>query len=235
MAAIDGIRSEPEVRPAPQVRGRPRRWLRPMAVVAALSGSLCVAFMAGFVSFVREVPTEERTEVGQAVGIVALTGGAERLADAISLLAKGRAGRLLITGVNPETSAEELTRRVPRFASFADCCVDLDYRAANTLGNAVETHGWVRQRGFRSLIVVTSGYHMPRALMELERLLPDVSLIPYPVVTPRLKDGAWWRDPAAARLMAAEYVKYLAASAKLRLGPAIDRLRPSHADAAIRL
>ena len=66
-------------------------------------------------------------------------------------------------------------------------------------------------------------------------MLPDVALIPYPVVTQRLKDGAWWRDPAAARLMAAEYVKYLAASAKLRLGPALDSLRPRHADAAVRL
>jgi uncharacterized SAM-binding protein YcdF (DUF218 family) len=207
---------------------------RPLAVTLGLVAVLCVAALAGFVSFVNAVPTKERAEIGRADAIVALTGGAERLADALTLLDRGLAGRLLITGVNPGTTEDELVREVPRFARFATCCVDLDRRAANTLGNAQETRRWVRDRGFRSIIVVTSGYHMPRALMELERELPDVALIPYPVVTARLRDGAWWRDAAAARLMVSEYLKFVAAAAKLRLAPAVEHFAPP-ASAAARL
>ena len=65
------------------------------------------------------------------------------------------------------------------------------------------------------MIVVTSNYHMPRALMELAHELPDAELIPFPVVTGRLRHGAWWNNPAVARLWAGEYVKYLAASLRL--------------------
>lgn len=206
-----------------------RRLLMLAAIVLVAAGA---ALALGFASFVSAVPKVERTDVDRADAIVALTGGADRLADAVALLDRGRAGRLLITGVNPDTSEDELVRSVPRYARFADCCVDLDRRAANTLGNAQETRRWVRDRGFRSVIVVTSGYHMPRALMELGRELPDVTLIPYPVVTARLREGAWWRDPAAARLMVSEYLKFVAAAAKLRLGPTAEQFAPAASTAA---
>lgn len=219
-------------RPAERRSRRLRRG--PLTIASALIGTAAAALLAGFVSFVGAVPKVERTDVDRADGIVALTGGADRLADAMALLDRGRAGRLLITGVNPGISEDELVRRVPRYAQFADCCVDLDRRAANTLGNAQETRRWVREHGFRSVIVVTSGYHMPRALMELERELPDVALIPYPVVTARLREGAWWRDPDAARLMVSEYLKFVAAAAKLRFAPAVERFAPTAA-AAVRL
>jgi uncharacterized SAM-binding protein YcdF (DUF218 family) len=215
----------------------PRRagahFVRPLTVVSIALGAAAATLIAGFLSFVDAVPKVERTEVDRADAIVALTGGAERLADAVALLDRGSAGRLLISGVNPGISEDELVRKVPRYARFAECCVDLDRRAANTLGNALETRRWVRDNGFRSVIVVTSGYHMPRALMELGRELPDVTLIPYPVVTARLREGAWWRDPDAARVMVSEYLKFVAAAAKLRLAPAVERLAPTAA-AAVR-
>jgi uncharacterized SAM-binding protein YcdF (DUF218 family) len=231
MTDAEAIGSE-ERRPARRRGGFGLR--RPVALVLGLGILLCVVVLAGFASFVNAVPTQERADIGRADAIVALTGGAERLADALALLDKGLAGRLLITGVNPGTTEDELVRKVPHFARFAACCVDLDRRAANTLGNAQETRRWVRDRGFRSIIVVTSGYHMPRALMELARELPDVALVPYPVVTARLRDGAWWRDPAAARLMVSEYLKFVAAAAKLRLAPAVEQFAPP-ASAAARL
>ena len=52
------------------------------------------------------------------------------------------------------------------------CCVDLDYSAINTEGNAIETKRWAHRRGIRSLIVVTSNYHMPRAMAELRASFP---------------------------------------------------------------
>ncbi|WP_315855223.1 YdcF family protein [Chenggangzhangella methanolivorans] len=130
---------------------------------------------------------------------------------------------MLISGVHPETTERELARAQPDYAAFARCCVDLGRRALNTAGNAVETRRWAVGHGFRSLIVVTSGYHMPRTMMELAREMPNVELIPYAVVTDRLKGEHWWRDLDTARLLAGEYVKYVAALVRVRLAPRLAK------------
>ena len=108
------------------------------------------------------MPAEEVVLTRDADGIVVLTGGASRVADAIELLAAGRGRRLLISGVNRATNRSEISRLNPEFTRVVGCCVDFD-RSLNTLGNAVETRRWTQARGFRSLIVVTSNYYMPSA------------------------------------------------------------------------
>jgi uncharacterized SAM-binding protein YcdF (DUF218 family) len=187
--------------------------------VARSTFVLCAAAAAllgfGFLWFMARVPAAEIPLTRDADGIVALTGGASRIADAMELLASGRGKRLLISGVNRSTSSNEISRLNPEFERWVRCCVDFD-RSLNTLGNAVETRRWAERRGFRSLIVVTSNYHMPRALAEIEHQLPDVALVPFPVVTDRKRPEPWWSDGARARLMITEYVKYL--FAKLRMG-----------------
>jgi uncharacterized SAM-binding protein YcdF (DUF218 family) len=96
------------------------------------------------------------------------------------------------------------------------CCVDFD-RSRNTLGNAIETRRWAERRGFRSLIVVTSNYHMPRALAEIAHQLPNVTLVPFPVVTDRQRAEPWWGSVANVRLMLTEYLKYLFARLRIAL------------------
>ena len=94
--------------------------------------------------------------------------------------------------------------------------VDLDHSAVNTVGIAIETRRWVTSRGFGSLIVVTSNYHMPRTMAELARQLPHTTLIPFPVVSDRQRAEHWWTSPLATRLLLLEYLKYI--YAKLRIG-----------------
>ncbi|HEY8566795.1 MAG TPA: YdcF family protein [Beijerinckiaceae bacterium] len=174
-----------------------------------LAAGLALAFVAGFVAFTATIDRYERSPETRADGIVALTGGAQRIGDAIDLLAKGYAGRLLITGVNERTSRDEIARLNPGQRRLFDCCVDLDYRARNTVGNAIETRRWANDHRFRSLIVVTSNYHMPRTLVELDHVLPDARKVPYAVVTNTVQAEAWWRSPATARVLLGEYVKFL--------------------------
>jgi uncharacterized SAM-binding protein YcdF (DUF218 family) len=186
----------------------------PFAAFAALAG--------GFLWFAFSVAREEKPLDRIADGIVVLTGGASRIADAVELLSSGRGRRLLISGVGPTTNTAELMRLAPDRQHWFGCCIDLDYSAANTVGNAVETRRWVRERGFRSLVVVTSSYHMPRAMLEISHRLPDVTLIPFPVVSGQIRAEPWWRHPGTAKLLALEYLKYVAAAARIRLEPVID-------------
>jgi uncharacterized SAM-binding protein YcdF (DUF218 family) len=190
--------------------------------IAAVAGAVIVllpvlAFVIGFVGFIRAIDRIEPMPAGKAEGVVALTGGADRIADAVDLLATGHANRLLITGVNQTTTGAEIARLTPRFRPLFACCIDLGYQALNTIGNATETSRWVRMHGMRSLIVVTSNYHMPRALVEIESVLPGTVLLPYPVVTERQRASSPWTDEAMLRMLALEYMKYLVAVARTHL------------------
>ncbi len=197
---------------------RPRRRLARGAALVVLMA--LAAFAGGFIWFVGCVPTAEVTLDRDADGIVVLTGGASRIADAIDLLASGRGKRLLISGVHPATTSNEIAHLVPDYQRLLDCCVDLDHSAINTVGNAVETKRWVKDRGFRSLIVVTSNYHMPRTMAELARQLPDVELIPFPVVTDKVRTVPWWTSAPTTRLLVSEYLKYIVAQVRMRVAPA---------------
>jgi uncharacterized SAM-binding protein YcdF (DUF218 family) len=145
-------------------------------------------------------------------GIVALTGGsAVRLRTATGLLEQGDGRRLLLSGVNPAATRAQIWGVTQAAKPLFDCCVDLDFTAANTIGNARETARWVRAMGYHSLILVTADYHVPRATLELRARLPDVHITAYPVATPDLDARAWWETSLGARRMVVEYVKYLVA------------------------
>ena len=184
-------------------------------MTVALKAGLAAAVLAvavgaiGFLLFVASLDRYERTPPTRADAIVVLTGGAERIGDAIDLLAQGYGGRLLISGVNERTSRDEIARLNPGQRKLFECCVDLDYRARNTIGNAIETRRWLQDHGFQSLIVVTSNYHMPRTLVELEHALPQTRVVPYAVVSDQVRRLPWWRDFGTFRLLALEYVKFV--------------------------
>ena len=178
--------------------------------------SLALLFLFALLWFVGLVAFADRAakatpaeQPARADAIVALTGASSvRIEAATRLLELGFGKRLLISGVNKGVTRAEL-KAVSRGAGRAyDCCVDLGRGAENTQGNARETSAWVRGHKYKSLIVVTSDYHMPRSMLELEAALPGVELTPYPTpsdIDPR----AWWKRGDQARRLMVEYTKYL--------------------------
>jgi uncharacterized SAM-binding protein YcdF (DUF218 family) len=203
-----------------RISGGPLRWLARVVTLGLLATVAVVG--GGFVWFVWHMPAEEVTLKQDADGIVVLTGGASRIEDAMELLAAGHGKRMLISGVHRATSSAEIARLIPRYERFVSCCVDLDHSAVNTVGNAVETRRWVKDQGFTSLIVVTSAYHMPRTMAELAKQLPDTALVPFPVVTDKLRSEPWWASAPTARLILSEYAKFVVAQLRMRIEPAPD-------------
>ena len=191
------------------------RWIGFLTIAAGATAIILLA--VGFGWFIVNIAGDEVTLDTRADGIVALTGAAARIPDAIELLATDRGKRLLITGVHRATSSKEIARLTPLYSRYFTCCIDLDRSALNTFGNALETKRWARANNFNSLIVVTSNWHMPRAMAELAHQLPDVTLIAYPVISEKVKSEPWWSSLDTARFLFAEYLKYVLALARMHL------------------
>src|SRR3954466_1157306 len=113
--------------------------------IAAIPAVGLLVVTLGFAWFIWHVPANEVVLDRDADGIVVLTGGASRVADAIELLAAGHGRRLLISGVNRSTNRSEIARANPRYQGLVACCGDLDHSAINTVGNAVETRRWAKE------------------------------------------------------------------------------------------
>lgn len=162
------------------------------------------AMLIGFASFSGRVSSWDVPDHAvRADAIIVLTGDDGRLAAGGDLLRAGQARAMLITGVHASVSASDIRNQTRLDQAQIDCCVTLDRRASDTVGNADETARWARSEGYQSLIIVTSDYHMPRSLLEMERALPEAEFIAYPVrTTPP------WAEPTHLRLWALEYAKY---------------------------
>lgn len=181
-----------------------RRASRLAAVLALVAAVACGA---GFAWFLHRV-AEPMHLPKHADAIVAFTGGPDRVETALRLLAEGRADRLLLSGIGGGANLAELARLAELDPRPIAARVSIGREATSTRGNALETAAWAHANGVNSLLVVTASYHMPRALAELGRALPDVALYPVPVVP---RDGT----AAPLRLTAEEYVKFLAAETGL--------------------
>jgi uncharacterized SAM-binding protein YcdF (DUF218 family) len=184
-------------------------------------------FLFGFVMFAVSVMREpERRELA-ADGIVVLTGGPIRIAEGSRLLAEGRARRLLISGVNPQTRREDLMRLSKLDRRTFDCCVDVGYEALDTIGNAAEARAWAAKHQYTRLVIVTSNYHMPRSLAEMSRRMPAVELLAHPVMAKSAGRRPWWVQPRVARDLASEYLKFLPAAARLAVSRIMGSWRSS--------
>jgi uncharacterized SAM-binding protein YcdF (DUF218 family) len=119
---------------------------------------------AAFAVLLPEAGDESRTD-----GIVVLTGGAKRLERGLDLLEQGKAERMLISGVERTVRPVELATRYGKDEKLFDCCVDLGREAVDTRSNAEETASWIKRHEFKSIRLVTTDWHMPRASFELRR------------------------------------------------------------------
>lgn len=203
-----GLDSSPLTAPLHKVKRR-SRLLALFRVLSFMIIGVVALAVAGFGFFASYVGSLSQPQSAQADAIIVLTGGEARLDAAWQLLEQGKGRRLLISGVNPATGRNQLRAAVGADPKLFNCCVDFDYKALDTMGNATESAAWLDRNHFRSAILVTNNYHMPRSLLELGRRT-DAELTPFPVVNKPLGNGRWLVERAALRVLLSEYAKFLA-------------------------
>ena len=167
---------------------------------------LVLLYVLGYAIFAVMLPRPADDQ--QTDAIVVLTGGANRLERGLDLLQRGRAKRMLISGVARTVRPIDLATRFPDRAPLFKCCIDLGRESVDTRSNAEEVARWMEKKKLRSLRLVTTDWHMPRARFELSRQLDGKAEI--------LGDAV--ESNPSFRQLFTEYNKYLLRRAAVLVG-----------------
>lgn len=160
---------------------------------------LVIAWALGFIWFALFLPRPV-TEPVRTDGVVALTGGGGRIPHALEVLERGRAARLLVSGVDREVRPREFAAEYKVSDRLMLCCVVLGYDAVDTRTNAVEATRWVKENRLRSVRLVTTDWHMRRATFDLSAEAPTSLIIVEDAVPSK----------PSFRILFIEYNKYVA-------------------------
>ena len=152
---------------------------------------ILLVWMAGYFLFLTNVlgQAPDHARAAEKTGaIIVLTGGNNRVQTGLDLFSDGLSQQLFITGVNASVKKEDITE-------IEECCITLGHEATTTLENAYETKQWLRENEIQSIRLVTSPYHMLRALREFNNVISGVEIIPHPVQEKgnKLKDINFWK------------------------------------------
>ena len=169
--------------------------------IARVAAFLLLFYAFGFMWFAAALP--QPVAGGTTDAVVVPTGGPGRIDRGLEILRDDDAREMLVTGVDREVKPREFAAEYRVSSRTMTCCVTLGFAAVDTRSNAAETATWMKERGYKSLRLVTTDWPMRRAAGELARALPDDMTI--------LRDAV----PSRPRLgvLFLEYNKLLASSA----------------------
>ena len=173
---------------------------------------LSLGFMACLQHFALTLPPKSPLADSLTDGLVVATGGQLRINEGLRLIEQGASSRMLITGVGKGIAKASLTETFAKTNAQQNifrCCVDLDATAIDTRGNALAARNWVQTHQLSSISLVTANYHMPRALLYFQRIMPDVAITSLPISPPDLQPKKWYANWPTAKLLMREYAKYL--------------------------
>ena len=153
----------------------------------------------------------------KADAIVVLAGGKGRVEEGVRLYRQRKGAWLFFIGVDPKVRKSDLYH--PRPGDPSSEGVILEKVSRNTLENAIFGRDAIMKKEVRSILLITSRYHMKRASILLRNALPkDVAIYTYPVDTKNLKK-AWWNHEGSFNLLFNEFYKYCMFRAFFLLAP----------------
>ena len=156
-----------------------------------------------FAYTINHYPVDTKTHTQ---AIVVLTGGRNRISEAVKLLNQGLADKLFISGVEKNTSLQDISDS--QDISMPEKNVALEKKSTNTVENAIQTQAWLDKNHITSIRLVTSNYHIPRSLEEFRSLNPTLVIIGHPVYSENVSPK-WWKNKGSFCLLASEYNKFL--------------------------
>lgn len=167
-----------------------------------------ILWLGGFIIFQQYIRKHPIDEVKKTDAIVVLTGGKNRIAEAVRLYNKGLSSLLFISGVDPHVGLKALQKQNNVVINQTIGQVVLGKEATNTIENAIEVADMIRRYHVKSIRLVTSYYHMPRSIEEISALSPDVEILAHPVFSKNVAKR-WWKKPKSFYLIASEYHKFI--------------------------
>lgn len=177
---------------------------------------LLAVWTGGLFLFADSIPDAVEDAETHTDAIVVLTGGSGRLRAGIDLLLADRGDRLFVSGVYRGVEVTQLLAVLKQRTDDIEDRISIG-NAVDTIENAIETAAWMKENGFTSMRLVTAAYHMPRSLLEMHDMMPEIKIVPHPVFPDHVKQDEWWAWPGTAALTASEYNKFLIAWLRLRI------------------
>ena len=178
-----------------------------VAGTAALAG---VVMLTGFalIDYSKSFDRYQQLETDQVDAIVVLTGGVGRLSRALQLFSEIQAEFLLISGVEEAASLESIFPAEALSAIDNDRIV-LEKTSQSTHENALYAREIMVQRQVHKILLVTSNYHLRRALFIFQQVFPgNIEIVPYAVESDTFHLKGWWRHPRSLRLAVQECLKF---------------------------
>lgn len=170
--------------------------------------TLILLWLGGFIVFNQFIGSYKIDYTTKTDAIVVLTGGKNRLAEAMKLYNDNLADILIISGVAENVTLSQLERQNHTVIENRPDQVILGNEASNTIENAIEVSEAVRRNNVALLRLVTSYYHMPRSEQEILLKNPDVKIVYHPVYSENVSDK-WWKKWGSFCLIAMEYNKFI--------------------------
>lgn len=173
---------------------------------------IALVWAIGLAGFIRNLPAPSKEAPIRIDGVAVYTGGGgARIMAGMTLFADGAGDRLLISGVHPDTSRARISEFWDGADDLFECCVDLGREALTTEGNAEEVSVWAEDNEFQHIVLVTSDYHIPRAVAATRKKMPGVTIHPYVVSSGYLDENGRPTSLTAWRKLSGEYTKYVLA------------------------
>ena len=159
----------------------------------------------------------------ESLNIVILTGGTNRIKDGLKIIEDFKKSKkinykILVSGTGIGFTKSSLKKKLgPNFnPKLIQCCVDLDSVSKNTFTNASETFKWAKKNDIKEFILITSNYHMPRAILEFKNIMPKLKIYTYAIIPKKHNIEDWLNSYETFNLIFTEYCKYIFASLRIR-------------------
>ena len=181
-------------------------------------------FFVGLFDFKEKILSLQKHANTLNSNIVILTGGSNRIKEGLKIVnnvdkfTKANL-KILISGTGKGFTKTSLKKIITSNGNLKllECCIELESISKNTYSNASETYKWIKINNIKKFVLITSNYHIPRAILEFKNKMPNLEISTYPI-TPKSHDITNWLNSSETfSLIFIEYSKLLIASIRIKI------------------